>query len=98
MWKQIMILGKVKSVDLVNPVLESLISLCAGMSYAKACIRASDLHPGIALCVCTSVETLFAGTRGAVLFFSAKFSCKDMDGFSCTSWKCACLHIFILLI
>lgn len=65
-----MMLGKVKSVDLVNPILESLISLCAGMSYAKAHVRARDLHPRIALCVCTSVETLFAGAHGAESFFS----------------------------
>lgn len=65
-----MTLDEVQSVYLVNPILESLISLCAGMSYAKARVRTRNLHPGSALCVCTSAETLFAGACGAKSFLS----------------------------
>lgn len=56
MWKQITMLDKVQIVYFVNPILESLISLCAGMSYAKAHVHARKLHPSTGLCVCVPLQ------------------------------------------
>lgn len=74
-WKQIMMLDKVQSVCLFNPVLASW-SVCR-WEFTKAHIPARNLQ-GTAVCiVCTSAGTPFAGALGdRALPGSARFSCK----------------------
>lgn len=89
-------LDEVQSVRLVNPILERLISLCAGMTYANAHVHTRNVHPSVGLGVYLCRNPVCRSSWCRVLLFSARFSHEDMDVFPCASSKCVCLLIFIL--